>query len=309
MSERSAKILLASVILARSSSYVLQKIGLTDIDVFNLMGIRFLTAFFIMLLIFNKKLLGADKASVAAGLIVGAVYFVVMSFEVFSLKSCESSTTAFLENTAIVMVPLFEAFLLKNMPLPKTVAGFLLAMSGVALMTLQGTSVYFSVGHVLALGAAVTYAAAIIITDRVSKKADALVIGIVQLGTMGSLSALASFIFETPHLPGRSPQYFRIDRCCNDSYEYCYNLTERKMMLDFGALKSESANKRVYSEVQRHGELGKCQQILGLLSWAARQVGEMPTNRLFSYGSDSNFVISADISWKEVLCWRVQLGI
>lgn len=201
MSERSAKILLASVILARSSSYVLQKIGLTDIDVFNLMGIRFLMAFFIMLLIFNKKLFGADKASVAAGLVVGAVYFVVMSFEVFSLKSCESSTTAFLENTAIVMVPLFEAFLLKKMPLPKTVAGFLLAMTGVALMTLQGTAVSFSTGHILALGAAVTYAAAIIITDRVSKKADALVIGIVQLGTMGSLSALASFIFETPHLP------------------------------------------------------------------------------------------------------------
>lgn len=98
MSERTAKVLLASVILARSSSYVLQKISLTDIDVFNLMGIRFLMAFLIMLLIFNKKLLHADKASIAAGLAVGTVYFVVMSFEVFSLKTCESSTTAFVCN-------------------------------------------------------------------------------------------------------------------------------------------------------------------------------------------------------------------
>lgn len=210
MSERTAKVLLASVILARSSSYVLQKIGLTDIDVFNLMGIRFLMAFLIMLLIFNKKLLHADKASIAAGLAVGTVYFVVMSFEVFSLKTCESSTTAFLENTAIVMVPLFEAFLLKKMPLPKTVAGFLMAMTGVALMTLQGTSIYFSIGHILAIGAAVTYAAAIIITDRVSKKADALVIGIVQLGTMGSLSAIFSFIFETPHLPSEPMAWLAI---------------------------------------------------------------------------------------------------
>ena len=72
MSERSAKILLASVILARSSSYVLQKIGLTDIDVFNLMGIRFLIAFFIMLIFFNRKLRKADKVSIYAGLIVGA---------------------------------------------------------------------------------------------------------------------------------------------------------------------------------------------------------------------------------------------
>jgi len=201
MSEKTAKILLASVILARSSSYVLAKIGLTDIDVFNLMGIRFLMAFVIMFLIFHKRLLKADKASLIAGFTVGAVYFVVMSFEVFSLKTCESSTTAFLENTAIVMVPLFEALILRKMPLPKTAISFLMAMTGVALITLQGTSLILTLGHFLALGAAVTYAAAIIITDRLSKKADALVIGIVQLGTMGTLSAIASFIFENPHLP------------------------------------------------------------------------------------------------------------
>lgn len=210
MSERSAKILLASVILARSSSYALQKIGLTDIDVFNLMGIRFLIAFFIMLIIFNKKLLNADKASIYAGLIVGASYFVVMSFEVFSLKTCDSSTTAFLENTAIVMVPLFEAILLKKMPLPKTVLGFMIAMTGVALMTLQGTALHLTVGHILALGAAITYAAAIIITDRVAKKSDPLVIGIVQLGTMGGLSTISSFVFETPHLPSEPMAWLAI---------------------------------------------------------------------------------------------------
>ncbi|MBR4944775.1 MAG: DMT family transporter [Peptococcaceae bacterium] len=210
MSERSAKILLASVILARSSSYVLQKIGLTDIDVFNLMGIRFLMAFVIMLIIFNKKLLHADKASVLAGVIVGAAYFIVMSFEVFSLKTCESSTTAFLENTAIVMVPLFEAFLLRKMPLPKTILGFIMAMTGVSLMTLQNADFHLTTGHALAIGAAITYAAAIIITDRVSKKADALVIGVVQLGTMGGLSAVSSFIFETPHFPSEPVAWLAI---------------------------------------------------------------------------------------------------
>lgn len=201
MSEKTAKILLASVILARSSSYVLAKIGLTDIDVFNLMGIRFLMAFGIMLLMFNKRLFNADKGSILAGLIVGAVYFVVMSFEVFSLKTCESSTTAFLENTAIVMVPLFEALLLRKLPLPKTAISFVMAMTGVALMTLQGTSFALTIGHFLALMAAVTYAMAIIITDRLSKKSDPLIIGIVQLGTMGGLSAIASVLVETPHLP------------------------------------------------------------------------------------------------------------
>lgn len=210
MSEQSAKVLLASVILARSSSYVLQKIVLTDIDVFNLMGIRFLLAFFIMLIIFNKRLLSADKPSVCSGLIAGAVYFVVMSLEVFSLKTCDSSTTAFLENTAIVMVPLFEAVLLKKMPLPKTAIGFIMAISGVALMTLKGSSLYFSAGHILAVGAAVTYAAAIIITDRISKKSNPLVIGIVQLGIMGILSSVSSFVFESPRLPSEPVEWLAI---------------------------------------------------------------------------------------------------
>lgn len=210
MSEKAAKILLASVILARSSSYVLQKIGLTDMDVFNLMGVRFLLAFFIMLVIFHKKFRAADKPSILAGLIVGAVFFVVMSFEVFSLKTCESSTTAFLENTAIVMVPLAEAIIIRKLPRFKMLLGFVMAMVGVALMTLQGTNLSFSLGHLLALGAAITYAAAIIITDRLSKKADPLIIGMVQLGTMGALSAVASFIFETPHLPAEPMAWLAI---------------------------------------------------------------------------------------------------
>ena len=134
-------------------------------------------------------------------MIVGAVYFIVMSFEVFSLKTCASSTTAFLENTAIVMVPLFEAILLRKLPLPKTILGFLMAMTGVALMTLKGASFDLTIGHFLALMAAVTYAMAIIITDRLSKKSDPLIIGIVQLGTMGTLSAIASVLVETPHFP------------------------------------------------------------------------------------------------------------
>lgn len=211
MSEKTAKILLASVILARSSSYVLQKIGLTNIDVFNLMSIRFLMAFLIMAIIFHKKLLIASKTNIRAGVIVGAIYFVVIALEVFSLKTCESSTTGFLENTAIVMVPLFEAIIARKLPLPKTALGFIMAMAGVALMTLQGTDFNLTMGHFLAMGAAITYAAAIIITDRVSKNSvEPLIIGICQLGTMGALSTIASFIFEVPHLPSDSITWLAI---------------------------------------------------------------------------------------------------
>jgi drug/metabolite transporter (DMT)-like permease len=49
--------------------------------------------------------------------------------------------------------------------------------------------------------AALMYAAAIIITDRISKKYDPLTLGILYVGFMGVFGLAASFIAETPHLP------------------------------------------------------------------------------------------------------------
>ena len=49
--------------------------------------------------------------------------------------------------------------------------------------------------------AALSYAAAIIITDRISKKYDPMTLGILYVGVMGFLGLFASFLFETPHLP------------------------------------------------------------------------------------------------------------
>lgn len=210
MTEKTAKVLLASVILARSSSFAMNKICLTDIDVFNLMGIRFLMAFLLMAILFNKKLRHADKTSILSGFIVGTAFFIVMSLEVSSLRTCDSSTTAILENTAIVIVPIFEAVLLRKLPIPKVMIGFIMAMTGVILMTMNGSSSGFSVGHILAIGSAISYAAAIIITDRITKGSDALVIGIIQLGTIGSLAAIGALLFETPHLPNESSSWIAI---------------------------------------------------------------------------------------------------
>lgn len=201
MSEKTAKILLAAVILARSTSFVLSKIGLDSLDVFNLLGIRFLIAFAIMYFWFHTRLHNSHKSNIVSGVIIGTAYFIVMGLEVFSLKTCDSSTTAFLEHTAIVMVPLFEAVINKRLPLMKNIISMLLAITGVALMTLTGSSLSLTFGKSLAFAAAITYTAVIIITDRLTKGADALVIGIVQLGTMGALSTASSLLFENPVLP------------------------------------------------------------------------------------------------------------
>lgn len=76
-----------------------------------------------------------------------------------------------------------------------------ISLSGVALLTLKNGSISLSVGELLCLLAAVFYACSIILTDRLSKQDDPLMLGILQVGFIGVYSMAAAFLFETPGIP------------------------------------------------------------------------------------------------------------
>lgn len=54
------------------------------------------------------------------------------------------------------------------------------------------------------------YALAIILTDRLSKKGDPMLIGIAQVGFIGLFTTIASFIFEAPKLPSCASEWLPI---------------------------------------------------------------------------------------------------
>lgn len=56
MSEKRAELLLACVIVARSTSFVFNKLGLSTMSAFNLLAVRFLLAFVLLAVLFHKKL-------------------------------------------------------------------------------------------------------------------------------------------------------------------------------------------------------------------------------------------------------------
>ena len=105
-------------------------------------------------------------------------------------------------------LPMAEAVLRHKLPKAATAVSALVAIGGVALLT--GQSGGFTPGMVLAVMAAVLYAAAIITTDRFSHEDDPLTLGIVQVGTLGLLALVSSFVFEAPHLPQSGTQWLMI---------------------------------------------------------------------------------------------------
>lgn len=199
-SVRRFEALLIAVIAARSTSFVFSKIVLTEMGTFNLLAIRFIMAFVILALPFIKRLIHINKKTLLAGLSAGVAYFFVMSAELKALTTAPSSVVALLENSAIVLVPLFEAVLRRRLPSKMTSACVVLGMGGVLCLFFESGRI--TGGMLWGVFAAILYAIAIIVIDRVVKGVeDSLAVGIVEVGTMGFLSLIASFIFETPHLP------------------------------------------------------------------------------------------------------------
>jgi len=200
-SQTQAEILLMLVILARSTSFVMTKISIRDMGSFSLLGLRFLIAFLFLLPFGWKRLRCASGRTLLRGMLLGASFFTVMAAEVSGLKTTDASTVAFLENTAIVFVPLFEAVLRRKFPKVPVIVSTVISLLGVALLTLKNGSFSLSSGEFLCLVAAIFYACSIILTDRISRKDDPLTLGILQVGFMGVYSIIAAYLFETPNIP------------------------------------------------------------------------------------------------------------
>ena len=137
MTRTQAELLLAAVIIARSTSYVLTKVGLQDMGKFTLLAVRFLLAFAFLAALF-RRLLQIDRRTLLSGLAMGGIYFCVMTAELTALKTVETSTVSFVTNTAVVIVPLIQAALSRRWPDRRVLFGALACLLGVALLTLRG---------------------------------------------------------------------------------------------------------------------------------------------------------------------------
>ena len=202
LSRRASEVLLALVIIARATGYLFSKLGMTGLGIFNLLALRFLIAFVLLGIGFAPRLRRISRQSLRAGLIMGGLYFLVMTAELSGLKRTASSTVSFLENTAIVLVPLFAAVFRRRAPGAKAILCAGVTLAGVGFLTLGG-GVRFGAGEAFSILAAALYACAILTTDRLTHKGDidTVTAGIVQVATIGALSLIASCIAETPRLP------------------------------------------------------------------------------------------------------------
>lgn len=203
---RKYELLLAAVISARATSFIFSKIILQEMSPFNVLSIRFLIAFCLLILLFYREAANLTRRVLLCGMVIGFFYFITMALEMAALKQADSSLVSLLENCAIIFVPLLEIGLFRKFPDRSTLIHIVLAMLGVVLLAVQQGEL--KGGFTFGFLSGITYALAIIATDRLPRKDDStLCIGMIQVGTMGVLSLLSALLWEQPRLPQHGAQW------------------------------------------------------------------------------------------------------
>ena len=150
-----------------------------------------------LLFIFRRKLFKAPKPWLRAGVICGFFLFAGYAFQTFGLRLTTPAKSAFITGLATVLVPLLAALVYQNRPRAVELAGVACAMTGMGLMTLEGTTLRMGAGDLLTLGCAVAFAGHIVTLGHYSSESGFEMLAVAQVG-VAALMALGMFWWTEP---------------------------------------------------------------------------------------------------------------
>lgn len=162
-------------------------------------GVRFLIAGAMTVLVFRRAMKGLTRHELSAGLAVGVALFLGYALQTQGLKTITSSQSAFITALYVPLVPLLQWLVLRRPPRLMSWVGIGLAFAG--LMLLAGPDaghLTLSAGEVLTLLGALAIAAEIILIGRFALQVDSRRVTAVQLTAGGAMSLMAMSLAGEP---------------------------------------------------------------------------------------------------------------
>jgi drug/metabolite transporter (DMT)-like permease len=144
--KRNAEALLVINAVIWGSSYVLNKILLRSLPMFTVLFLFSLGGFLFSFLFFRKVVKGVDKKTVLRILSVLSNIFCMLS-----LKRNDSSVTAFVVQSSVVITPFLVSFYEKRKPEKVRILNALVAFSGIFLITVRFEDFQFNFNILFAL--------------------------------------------------------------------------------------------------------------------------------------------------------------
>ncbi|WP_432408372.1 DMT family transporter [Wukongibacter sp. M2B1] len=198
-----ADLALLFVTIGWGASFILTKIVLDELPTYNFLAIRFILASVISSLFFIRNMMKVDKKTLKLGILLGVILYLHYAFQTVGLQYTTASKSAFITGINVILVPIFSPLLLKKIPKKASIYGAVLAFIGMALLSLnEVTSIKsINIGDVYTFICAVVFALYIIAVGKFTSEVESISFAVIQLGVVGVLSLITSFVIENPIIP------------------------------------------------------------------------------------------------------------
>lgn len=188
------------------SGFVGSAMALDHYTPYQILAGRFIIGAILLGLVFYRKFPSITRSALVKGILLGTVLYIAFVLQTVGLQYTTPSKNAFLTAVNVVIVPFIGFFIYKRRLDVYELTGAILAVIGIALLSLQFTG-EVNVGDMLTLLCAFGFAFHIFYTARFVKEEDAIVLTLVQMGTAAILAlgvmgmkGETSFSFETAAL-------------------------------------------------------------------------------------------------------------
>ncbi len=155
-------------------------------------GLRFVTAGLIGLLVFRKAMAGLTRTELVAGIAIGASIFLGYGLQTFGLQTISSSKSAFLTALYVPLVPLVQWLVMGKPPRLMSWIGIGLAFTGLMLVAgPESGGMELNVGEMATMLSTLAIAAEVLLIGHFAGKVDARRVTTVQLLAAGVMALLA----------------------------------------------------------------------------------------------------------------------
>lgn len=168
---------------------------LAELEVFNMVALRFLIAFATCIAVFHKRYRTLDKETFLHSGVLGTFLFVSYLCMVLGCKYTTASNAGFMMSLVAFFTPLIILVQEHVVPGRVQIASIIITLVGVGLMCLsEGFSL--NRGDLICVISAFFYSFQMLYTERYARKHDPIVLGTLQLPFVAVYGFIFSFIFE-----------------------------------------------------------------------------------------------------------------
>ena len=168
---------------------------LAELEVFNMVALRFLIAFAVCFAVFRKRYKSVDKETTLHAFVLGTFLFISYFCMVEGCKYTTASNAGFMMSLVAFFTPLIVWAQEKKRPTGRQTASILITLFGVGLMCLSGR-LTLNKGDLICICCAFFYAFQMLYTERYAQKHDPIVLGTFQLIFVSVYAFIFSFALE-----------------------------------------------------------------------------------------------------------------